>query len=82
MKLKDLKNLSVREKILISSLIMVVIIVMGFLLGVKPLQAKLEDVTNSLELVKTDKQSKDNVINGKEYREENVGRLIANIKKI
>ena len=49
MKLKDLKNLSVREKILISSLIMVVIAVMGFLLGVKPLQAKLEDVTNSLQ---------------------------------
>lgn len=82
MKLKDLKNLSVREKILISSLIMVVIAVMGFLLGVKPLQAKLEDVTNSLELVKTDKQSKDNVINGKEYREENVGSLIGKIEKI
>ena len=82
MKLKDLKNLSVREKILISSLIMVVIAVMGFLLGVKPLQAKLEDVTNSLEVVKTDKQSKDNVINGKEYREENVGSLIGKIEKI
>ena len=50
MKLKDLKNLSVREKILISSLIMVVIAVMGFLLGVKPLQAKLEEKFTSIDI--------------------------------
>ena len=82
MKLKDLKNLSVREKILISCLVMVAIAVAGFMLGVKPLQAKLEEVQGTLELVESEKQSKDNVINGKEYREENVGALIGRIETI
>ena len=82
MKLKDLKNLSVREKILISALIMVAIAVAGFMLGVKPLQAKLAEVENTLQLVDSEKQSKDNVINGKEYREENVGTLIGKIEAI
>ena len=82
MKLRDLKNLSVREKILISCLIMVAIAVVGFMFGVKPLQAKLTEAEGSLELVKSEKQSKDNVINGKEYREENVGTLIGKIEEI
>lgn len=75
-------KLSFREKMMLSLLLCVAIIVISNFVIAKPLRANIEKAQTEYNKVESDKKQKDDVINGRVVREQGIGQLFYDIGEI